>query len=107
MAIISCPFCQHQISDKSKLSNQCDDDIGAMSNEQIASKHRVLKIKKNQSIQVQTFMALLLFVGGFSLWYWEDKPGESWLSLGGQGLIVVGFIWYIVNRARLIFNKRR
>lgn len=77
-----------------------------MSSEAMASKRRVAKINKSQSIQVQTFIALMLFVGGFTLWYWEVQPSESWTRLAGQGMIAVGFIWYLINRVRLIVLKR-
>ena len=106
MAIISCPSCNQQISDKSICCSHCDIDIANMTSENLASKQRVNKIKRNQSIQVQTFLALLMFVGGFTLWYWEEQPSESWFSILGQGMIDVGFIWYIVNRARLIISNK-
>lgn len=107
MAIISCPSCRKQISDKSKHCSHCDTEIGEMTSEAIASKRRVTKLKKSQSIQVQTFLALILFVGGFSIWYWESQPSDSWISFAGQGMIAVGFVWYMVNRVRLILLKKR
>ena len=106
MAIISCPHCHKQISDKSKNCSHCDVDIAKMTDEALASKQRIAKIDKSQSIQMQTFVALLLFVGGFTLWYWEVQPSESWTSYAGQAMIAVGFIWYMINRVRLILLKR-
>ena len=106
MAIISCPFCHAKISDKTKICSHCDGDLYSLTSEQIASKHKVSRIHKSQSIQVQTFLALMLFVGGFTLWYWDDRPGESWFSVAGQGMIVFGFVWYVVNRARLMLHNR-
>lgn len=106
MAIISCPSCNQQISDKSVCCSHCDIDIANMSSESLQSQQRVKKIKQNQSIQVQTFLALLLFVGGFTVWYWEEPSAQSWLTMLGEGMIAVGFVWYIINRARLIMLNR-
>jgi len=107
MAIISCPSCQKQISDKATVCNHCDSDLGAQDSDVIASHNRVKRIKIAQSIQNQTFVALLLFVGGFSLWYWEDTIDDQWYNILGQSMIAVGFIWYLFNRVRLILNKRK
>lgn len=107
MAIISCPSCRKQISDKAAICNHCDCELSKQSSESIASQSRVKRIERAQSIQTQTFIALLLFVGGFSLWYWKDTFDDQWYNTLGQGMIGVGFIWYLVNRVRLILNKRK
>lgn len=107
MAIISCPQCNEQISDKAKVCVHCDVEITEQTAESLASKNRVKRIEAMQSIQTQTFIALLLFVGGFSLWYWKDTFDDQWYNKLGQGMIAVGFIWYLVNRVRLMIIKRK
>jgi len=107
MAIISCPHCQQQISDKAVLCQHCDADIAGRTTEVMASQNRVKRIERAQSLQVQTFIALMLFVGGFTLWFWQDTFDEQWYNYLGQGMIAVGFLWYLANRVRLILNKRK
>ncbi|MDP2561534.1 hypothetical protein [Psychrobium sp. 1_MG-2023] len=106
MAIISCPSCQKQISDKASMCMHCDATIGPISKESMESSARVHKIKQAQGIQIQTFLALILFLAGFTIWYWDDKPDEYWFNIIGQGMIAVGFFWYLLNRVRLILLKR-
>jgi len=107
MAIISCPQCQQQISDKATRCEHCDGEVKGHDAEVMESMTRVNRIKMAQSIQNQTFVALLLFVGGFTLWYWRNTFDDQWYNILGQGMIAVGFIWYLVNRVRLIVNKRK
>ncbi len=107
MAIVSCPQCNKQISDKAATCSHCDVELNKQTAESIASAGRVKRIEQAQSIQTQTFIALILFVGGFSLWYWQDTLDDQWYNTLGQGMIAVGFIWYLVNRIRLMVLKRQ
>jgi hypothetical protein len=51
-------------------------------------------------------IAMLLFVAGFGFMYWgAAEPGGLQHNLA-IGITVVGFVWYIVNRVRLIILKR-
>jgi len=107
MAIISCPQCQKNISDKATRCEYCDVSLANQDAESAAIQGRINRIKVAQSLQTQTFIALMLFVGGFSLWYWENAFDEQWYNKLGQGMIAVGFIWYIINRLRTMLNKRK
>ena len=61
---------------------------------------------KNKNIQTQSMIAMLLFVAGFGFMYWGGtQPGELQHNLA-IGLAIIGFVWYIVNRVRLIMLKR-
>ncbi len=105
MAIIACPFCRQQISDKSKVCTHCDKDLNG--DQQAAlSAQRQSKYGIMQSIQMQQLIAILLFVAGFSLWYWQEKFDDQWYNQLGMGMIAIGFVWYLVNRIRIIMLKR-
>ncbi|NRA61921.1 MAG: zinc ribbon domain-containing protein [Psychrobium sp.] len=105
MAIITCPFCRQQISDKSKVCSHCDKDLNG--DQQAAlSAQRQSKYGKIQSINIQQMFAMLLFVGGFSLWYWQDKFDDQWYNQLGMAMIASGFVWYFVNRIRIVMLNR-
>lgn len=106
MALIDCPSCNKKISDKAQECQHCGFSLGNASVEDIARKQNLNKYLKNQKIQTQSMIAMLLFVTGFGFMYWGGAvPGGLQYNLA-IGLSVTGFVWYIVNRVRLILLKR-
>jgi hypothetical protein len=106
MALIDCPSCCKKISDKSQSCQHCDFSLGTADVEDIARKKSLNKYLKNQKIQTQSMIAMLLFVAGFGFMYWGGAAPDGLQYNAAIGLSIVGFIWYIVNRVRLILLKR-
>ncbi|GAB3033484.1 zinc ribbon domain-containing protein [Bowmanella dokdonensis] len=128
MALIDCPSCNKKISDKASQCQHCGFAIGKASDEDILRKQRLQKFKKTQSIQTQSMVAMLMFVAGFAILYWGDSaPSEfecefalNLIKNGGPlclwhgqlqynlaiGCSLIGFVWYVVNRVRLIFIRK-
>jgi hypothetical protein len=106
MALIDCPSCNKKISDKAQSCQHCSFTLGAANAEDINRKQNLNKYLQNQRIQMQSMLAMLLFVAGFGFMYWGGAlPGDMQHNLA-VGAAVFGFVWYIVNRVRLIFIKR-
>jgi hypothetical protein len=106
MALVDCPSCGKKISDKSKTCQHCEFALGQASTEDINRKKNLQNYLKAQKIQTQSMIAMLLFVCGFGFMYWGGAlPGDLQHNLAIAGALI-GFIWYIVNRVRLIFLKR-
>lgn len=106
MALTDCPSCNKKISDKAKQCPHCDFATGDATAEDILRKKELNKYKKLHSIQNQSMVAMLLFVGGFGFMYWGGaQPGGLQHNLAIAGSLI-GFVWYVVNRVRLIFIKR-
>jgi hypothetical protein len=106
MALINCPSCRKKISDKAQSCQHCDFALGTVNAEDIERKKNLNIYFKNQRIQTQSMIAMLLFVAGFGFMYWgAAEPGGLQHNLA-IGITVVGFVWYIVNRVRLIILKR-
>lgn len=106
MALTDCPSCNKKISDKAKSCQHCGFAVGDASAEDVARKKNIQKFHKAQSIQNQSMLAMLMFVAGFGFMYWGGvQPGDTQHSIA-IGCSVVGFVWYIVNRVRLIIHKR-
>lgn len=106
MALIDCPSCSKKISDKAQSCQHCDMTLETVNAEDIARKQNLKMYLKNQKIQTQSMVAMLLFVAGFGFMYWgEAQPGGLQHNLA-VGCSIIGFAWYIVNRVRLIMLKR-
>ncbi|WP_289028522.1 hypothetical protein [uncultured Paraglaciecola sp.] len=106
MALIDCPSCGKRISDKAQSCQHCNFTLGEATSEDIARKQNLNKYLKGQRIQTQSMVAMLLFVAGFGFMYWGGAiPGELQHTIA-IGATIIGFVWYIVNRVRLVFLKR-
>lgn len=106
MALTYCPACNKKISDKAKQCQHCGFALGNASAEDIQRKKSLQKFQKIQSVQNQSMLAMLLFVAGFGFMYWGGvQPGDFPHTMA-IGCSIVGFVWYIVNRVRMIFIKR-
>ncbi|WP_018981887.1 zinc ribbon domain-containing protein [Salinimonas chungwhensis] len=106
MALIDCPSCNKKISDKADNCPHCGFGLGEASSEDIVRKQQLKKFKKLHSIQNQSMFAMLLFIAGFGFMYWggADK-GDLQYNLAVLS-VVIGFVWYIVNRVRIVIIKR-
>ena len=107
MAVINCPNCKKKISDKAKSCSHCAIDLTKVDAEQIASIKKINKITQSQSLMNHSFIAMLLFCGGFLFLYWQDAQQGTWQYITSIGSAVIGFIWYIATRVRLLLLKYR
>ncbi|GAB5378916.1 MAG: zinc ribbon domain-containing protein [Aliiglaciecola sp.] len=106
MALTNCPSCNKKISDKAKTCSHCGFAVGDASAEDLLRKKSLNKFKQQHSIQNQSMLAMLMFVSGFGFMYWGGaQPGDLQHTLA-IACSVLGFVWYVVNRIRLIFIKR-
>jgi len=106
MALVDCPSCSKKISDKAQSCQHCDFTLGTVNADDIARKKSLNIYLKNQNVQTQSMIAMLLFVAGFGFMYWgAAEPGGLQHNLA-IGLALIGFVWYIINRVRLIILKR-
>lgn len=109
MAIISCPACQKPISDKANSCSHCQYEFGNASVEDIERKLSLQRYKKLQKLQNQSMLAILLFIVGCYFVFLGNFPdgdnGRMWFNVA-VAVTTIGFIWYVVNRARIALAKR-
>jgi len=107
MAVINCPSCKKKISDKAKSCSHCNVVIAGVDPEQLQNIKQVNNIKLQQSLMTHSFIAMLLFCGGFLFLYWQDAQAGTWQYIAAMTCTFLGFILYIVTRVRLILVKRK
>ena len=106
MAVIDCPSCKKKISDKAKSCSHCGIAIAEVDQEKLALIKQTNAIKKQQNLMTHSFIAMLLFCGGFLFFYLRDVQSGT-LEYGlAIGLTLIGFVLYIVTRIRLLLLKR-
>ncbi|MFD2166777.1 zinc-ribbon domain-containing protein [Thalassotalea euphylliae] len=106
MAVIDCPACNKKISDKAKTCSHCGLELDGMSSDKLATLEREKRVAKHQSLMNHSFIALLLFCGGFLFLFWQDVVPGSWQYMTAMTATVFGFIFYLVTRVRLLLLKR-
>jgi len=106
MAVINCPSCKKKISDKAKTCSHCQLDMSNLDADKIAQLKKVSAVEKSQQLMNHSFIAMLLFCGGFLFLYWQNAQPGTWQYIASITSAVLGFILYIVTRVRLILIKR-
>jgi hypothetical protein len=107
MAVTNCPGCKKKISDKAKICNHCNLDLSELDADKLASLNRVNLINKTQRLMNYSFIAMLLFCGGFLFMFWEGVEPGTWQHNVAMVSTIIGFVMYIVIRAMLLFTKRK
>ena len=107
MAVINCPSCKKKISDKAKECNHCGLSLAALDSDKIANLNQVNRINQAQRLMNYSFIAMLLFCGGFLFMFWDDVEQGTWQHTIALASTVIGFIMYIIIRIKLLFFKRQ
>ncbi len=107
MAVISCPSCKKKISDKAKTCNYCDLSLQGMDADKIATISRIERINYAQRLMTFSFIAMLLFCGGFLFMFWGDVEEGSLQYTIAMSSAVIGFALYIIIRIMLLFAKQK
>jgi hypothetical protein len=107
MAVVNCPGCNKKISDKAKSCNHCQVDLSGVDSDKMARLNRVSLINKTQRLMNYSFVAMLLFCGGFLLMFWDNVTPGTWQHTMAVASTVIGFVMYIIIRAMLLLTKRK
>ncbi|MCW8834614.1 MAG: hypothetical protein OQK09_08815 [Colwellia sp.] len=107
MAVINCPGCKKKISDKAKQCSHCNMILADLDAEKMASLNRINRINQGQKLMNYSFVAMLLFCGGFLFMFWDNVEQGTWQHTTAMACSALGFIMYIVIRIRLLFFKRQ
>lgn len=106
MSIVNCLSCNKKISSRAETCPHCGFSKGNISSEDSERKQRYKQYLTIQSINTQAALAVLLFVAGFAYMYWKGENPSEEVYYIGYSISAAGFIWYIVNRVRMVIVKR-
>lgn len=107
MAVINCPGCKKKISDKAKTCSHCNLVLDGLNSEKMLAIGKINRINKAQRLMNFSFIAMLLFCGGFLFMYWDNVEPGTWQHTSALICTVIGFILYIIIRAMLLFTKQK
>jgi len=107
MAVINCPSCSKKISSKATVCDHCQINLENIDEEKLANMKRIALINESQKMMTLSFIALLLFCGGFLFFYWQNAQIGTWEYVASVTSAIVGFILYIFTRVKLILLKRK
>ncbi|NMP32379.1 hypothetical protein HII17_12480 [Thalassotalea sp. M1531] len=107
MAVIHCPACNKKISDKAKSCTHCNIELQGLDRDKMASIKKENKIKQQQNLMNHSFIAMLLFCGGFLYLFWQNAQPGSWEYIASMTSTILGFVLYLVTRVRIILVKRK
>lgn len=107
MALIQCPSCSKRVSDKATNCPHCDFKITGLSNDELEREwHRAAQAKRERIVG-QSMLALLIAIAAFTYYFIQQPLPETWAAKASYGLMIVGLVWFVVNRIRLVFIKRK
>jgi hypothetical protein len=106
MAVINCPICRKKTSDKADKCSHCGLSLQEIDNDKIANLLNVNRINQGQRLMTYSFVAMLLFCGGFLFMFWDNVEQGTWQHTLAMASTVIGFILYIIIRIRLLLFKR-
>lgn len=107
LAIISCPYCGKRVSSKAEQCSHCGGGIAGQSEESRENQRAIVNINREKRLMTQSFLALLLFLGGVLAMYTVDMAQYPWARPVCTGAIALGFIWYIVVRIYKLWTKKK
>jgi len=80
--------------------------LSGLDAEKIDSLKKVDYVKKSQTLMNHSFIAMLLFCGGFlALFYREEMSSGDWQHNTALASTIAGFVLYLITRVRLVMLK--
>lgn len=106
MAIVQCPFCGKNVSSRSAECPHCGANLANLSEQDLQRLHRDRRLDKSLRLQNEAMISIVLFLSSFIYYYfWQPEP-DSWQMMLTYIVMGIGFLWYIITKARIIFFKR-
>ena len=106
MALINCSECNHEVSDKAEACPKCGAPI-AQARETVAAVTHVKTVQEtSKKFKLQTLISVSLIIIGFAWIIAVANNPQSESSEMPLLFIIVGLIWYIVNRFRIWWHHK-
>lgn len=107
MALIECPACSKRMSSKADACPHCDFKLAGVSGEQREREWQQVLQRKRERLMSQSMLALLMAIAAFTYFFMQQPEPGSWQLHLANGGMLVGLVWFVINRVRMLLLKRR
>ncbi|MCU8000189.1 zinc ribbon domain-containing protein [Shewanella sp. SM95] len=106
MALINCSECNREVSDKAESCPKCGAPIlGAKESISAGSNIRTIQ-ETSKKFKIQQLASILLFLTGFFMSMSGVSDPDYKPSVWPGLFMIVGFLWYVVNRFRIWWHHK-
>ena len=107
MALIECPACSKRMSSKADACPHCDFKLAGVSSEQREREWQQVIQRKRERLMSQSMLALLIAIAAFTYFFMQQPEPGSWQLHLANGGMLVGLVWFVINRVRMLLLKRK
>lgn len=106
MALTNCPSCNKRISDKAEACPHCEFRLSGLSQDELSREWSRVAQARRDKLLSQSMLALLIAIAAFTYFFIEQPIPGTWQSHTANALMLIGVIWFVINRVRIMFLKR-
>lgn len=106
MALIQCPGCNKRMSDTMAECPHCHFKIAGLDEAGRHEEMRRIAAAKRDKLMSQSMLALLIAIAAFTYYFVQQPLPKSMPANIAYALMVIGVVWFVVNRIRLMLIKR-
>ena len=107
MALAECPSCRKRVSSKAKECPHCQFVFAGQSEQDLEREFVRIQQEKRDKLVSRSMLALLLAIAGFVYLFMQQPLPETWQYNVAIGVLIVGLLWFVINRVQLLFIKRK
>jgi len=107
MALINCPECNKEISDKAPACPGCGSPIAAAKESAGSGVPQLQTIQEtSKQLKTQMVMSLLLFGAGVVFWLSVEKTPGGNEGMAPMAVTAAGIAWYLATRYRIWWHHK-
>ncbi|MDV6315134.1 hypothetical protein [Idiomarina sp. HP20-50] len=107
MALTQCPSCNKRISSKVKECPHCQFVLAGQSKEDVEREWHRLRQEKSDKLLSRSMLALLIAIAAFTYLFLQQPMPGTWQYGVSVGAMIVGLIWFTINRVQLLFLRKK
>lgn len=107
MALAKCPSCHKRISSKASECPHCQFVFAGQSKEDLQREFIRLRQEKRDRLLSRSMLALLVAIAAFIYLFMQQPLPDSWQYNVAIGALIVGLLWFTLNRVQMLFLKRK
>lgn len=107
MALAECPSCRKRVSSKAKECPHCQFVFAGQSEEDLQREMIRLNQEKRDRLLSRSMLALLLAIAAFVYLFLQQPLPASWQYNVAIGVLIVGLLWFLINRVQMLFLKKK